>query len=52
MSAALASTDSPHSSPPPACDTRRTSSVPSGGTSKVWLIPWRPSTSTSSTRLP
>ena len=26
--------------------------MPSGGTSKVWLMPWRPSTSASSTRLP
>ena len=30
----------------------RVSSVASGGTSKVWLMPWRPSTSTSRTRWP
>src|SRR4051794_5812197 len=42
----------PHTSPPPAWLTRRTSSMPSGGTSKVWLMPWRPSTSATSTRLP
>jgi hypothetical protein len=30
----------------------RTSVVGSGGTSKVWLMPWRPSTSASSTRFP
>src|SRR6478735_7018635 len=50
--AALASTEIPHTSPPPAWVTRRTSSMPSGGTSKVWLMPCRPSTSASSTRFP
>src|SRR6187200_959989 len=52
MRAALASTDRPQTSPPPAAPAIRISSVASGGTSKVWLMPCRPSTSTSRTRWP
>src|SRR5450631_2519920 len=50
--ATLASTESPKTAPPCAAWAMRASVAARGVTSKVWLMPLRPSTSASSTRLP
>jgi hypothetical protein len=52
MSAVSTSIASARSSPLPAATAMRFSSCGSGGVSKSWAMPWRPSTSTSSTFLP